>query len=275
MIRISVISPVLNEIDFIGYSIMAMLPHVHEFVYTLDEQSNDGTRELLQHIKDKYAHEKLIVLDHPTFKPLDTPKYNEAYNRCIREATGDAVAFIHPDMIVTKWPEVISPGPLAWWTNLTSYARDFQTIIVKGRTNRWKNIHAKKFGIHYYGGYGSNNEAFYHSDITGTSYRDYGNDYTKYPFEVADSGIHLNHYCELKGYARRLEKMKLCLKMQHPEATDDWIEDKAIHHPRVTLETTTDRFGVFEFKESVEAVPDVFNKYMEEFGSFKKELEPV
>lgn len=269
--KISVISPVLNEVDFIGFSIMATLDNVHEFVYALDEKSNDGTRELLHHIKDKYAHERLVILEHPTFHPSDMERYNEAFNVCIGKSTGDACFFLHPDMIVTKWPESIPEVPLAWWTNITSYARDFQTIIVKGRTNRWKNIHAKKFGLHYFGGYGSVNEDFYHSDITARSYKHYGDEFSKYPFQVADSGIHVNHYCELKGYGRRLEKMKLCLKTQHPQAGDEWIEEKAIHHPRVTLEATTDRFGAFEFKSTDTEIPEVFKKYGQEFDQFKKE----
>ena len=288
--RISVVGPVLNEVDFIGQSIMAALPYVHEFIYTLDEKSNDGTRELLRYIKEKYAHEKLIVLEHPTFHPSDMERYNAAFNVGIGRSTGDACWFLHPDMIVTEWPDVadsckkvpncfelhpdavLTPqGPLAWWVTVTSFARDFRTVITKGRTDRWKNIHAKRLGLHYFGGYGSQNEDFYHSDITGRSYKHYGSEFSKYPFEVADSGIKLNHYCELKGYARRLEKMKLCLKTQHPQADAGWIEERATHHPRVTLEPTTDRFGAFEFKESDQSVPEVFSKYADEFSQFKKE----
>lgn len=270
--KISVIAPVLNEVDFIGYSIMACLPNVHEFIYALDSKSCDGTRELLEHVKAKYAHEKLIVFDTPTFHPSDMERYNAAFNLCIGRATGDACWFLHPDMVVTGWPPEINDKPLAFWTNITSYARDFQTVIVKGRTTRWKNIHRKIMGLHYYGGYGSQNEDFYHSDITGRSYRHYGDAFKQYPFEVADSGISVNHYCELKDYDRRLEKMKLCLKTQNPNASEAWIEDNAIHHPRVTLEDTDGRFGVFEFKETQASEPDVFRKYGPEFKPFKQEI---
>jgi cellulose synthase/poly-beta-1,6-N-acetylglucosamine synthase-like glycosyltransferase len=61
-VRVSIVCPVLNETPWIGYSIMAALPYVHEFIYALDAKSDDGTRELLHHVKDKYAHERLSDL---------------------------------------------------------------------------------------------------------------------------------------------------------------------------------------------------------------------
>lgn len=272
--RISVIGPVLNEVEFIGYSIMSCLNYVHEFIYSLDENSSDGTRELLHYIKEKYAHEKLVILDQPTFHPSDRVDYNRAFNDGIARMTGDAAWFLHPDMIVTN-PEVIVDdwtNSMAWWINITSYSGDLETEITKGRSNKWKNIHMKKFGLHYYGEYGSQNEDFYHSEITGKSYRHYAEEFTKYPFKVSDSGIYVNHYCELKDYARRLEKMKLCLKTQHPTFTDELIEDLAIQHPRVTLEEGAERFGTFRFEKTKKPIPDVFAKYKEEFSAFKKEL---
>jgi len=270
MTRVSIIGPVLNEAQFIGFSIMSMLEHAHEFVYALDAKSSDGTRELLQYIKEKYAHEKLVILEHPTFHPLEMDKYNEAFNRCIRESSGDAIAFIHPDMICTKWADP-KEGPLAWWTNVTSYAKDLKTVITKGRCDKWKNIHAKRFGVHYAGAYGSQNEDFYHSAITGKAYKHYGTDFAKYPFEVTDSGIDLAHYCELKPYKRRLEKMKLCLKTQTGSKDEAFIDDLATNHPRVTLEQSSNRFGQFEFTESANPIPEVFTKYEQEFSQFKKE----
>lgn len=250
---------------------MAALPFVHQFIYALDEKSDDGTRELLNHIKKHYAYEKLIVFDHPTFHPSDQEAYNGAFNACIDKSTGDAMWFLHPDMIVTKGAG-LEEGPLAWWTNITSFAGDLQTQITKGRTSKWKNIHANKFNLRYFGGYGSVNEDFYHTDITGHSYRHYGEEFSLYPFEVKDSGISINHYCEVKEYKRRYEKMKLCLRTQHPEFDDSRIEELAVQHPRVTLEPSGSFFGRFEFKESTQDIPDVFKKYKAEFEAFSKEL---
>jgi hypothetical protein len=269
-VNLSVICPVLNECPWIGYGILAALPYVEQFVYALDEKSDDGTRELLHYVKEKYAKERLIILEHPTFHPHDMKAYNGAFNRCIQESTGDACIFLHPDMIIVEG-KALEKGPLAWFTQMTSYAGDLKTVITKGRADKWKNIHAKKFGLTYFGGYGSQNEDFYHTDITGKSYRHYGLEFSRYPYHVADSGIRINHYCELKSYKRRLEKMKLCLKTLAPESSEEWIEESAINHPRVTLEPSSSRFGEFLFEERPDAIPDVFTKHKEEFEQFTKE----
>lgn len=272
--RISIICPVKNEIQFIGYSVMSMLPHVHEFVYAIAPSSDDGTVDLLRHIAKKYGQIggkiRLLIQSKYDFDPHDMNAYNESFQDCIEESTGNTCAFIHPDMVVTKWNDP-PEGPLAWWTNVTSYARDMTTVITKGRCSQWKNLHAKKFGLRYLGGYGSANEDFYHSDITGKSLKHFGTDFQQYPFEVANSGIEVAHFCELKPYKRRLEKMKLCLKTQHPSFTDGLIEEMAVNHPRVTLEQSSSQFGQFEFTETVQPIPEVFTKYKDEFESFQKE----
>lgn len=269
--KVSVLCPVLDEHPWIGYSIMAGLPYVHEFIYALDRNTSDGTRELLRHIISKYAGDKVKIIDTPNFHPSNMKAYNQAFNSCIEESTGDACWFLHPDMLITKWDEP-EDGPLAWVVNVTSYAGDFNTRITRGRAKQWKNIHAKKFGLHYYGGYGSQNEDFYHSDITGKSYKHFGGEFSKYPYRVGMTGIEINHYCELKSYRRRLEKMKLCLKTQNPSFADDFIHDLAVQHPRVTLEQSSTKFGAFEFKQTGDGVPEVITKYKDEFESIKEKL---
>ncbi len=267
--KISVISPVKNEAEFIGYSIMQVLEHVHEFVYAC-APSTDGTDELLEHIKAQYAGNKLRILRKPSYdwNPHDRRAYNASYNDCIEAATGDAVFFLHPDMLVTN-PEAIAEmpkNPLAWYTHITSYAGDFQTVITKGRVTRWKNIHAKKFGLHYFGKYGDEVEDFYHKAITGTAYKHHGTAFNKYPFVVADSGLRVNHYCELKNYRRRLEKMTTCIKNLFPGINQMAAEELAAQHPRVTLESTTDKFGEFAFEKNEKAaLPQVMQQYGEEF----------
>lgn len=264
--KISVIAPVKNEAQFIGYSIMAVWPYVEEFVYAIAPSSNDGTIDILRYIAKKHGKVRLLIDPRYDFNPLDEKAYNASYDDCIQQARGDAVWFLHPDMIVTN-PEKIAElqeGPLAWWVKMTSYAKDLNTVITKGRCTKWKNIHAKKFGLVYRGGYGSTNEDFYHQDITGTSYRHFGTDFAKYPYLVSGSGIEVNHYCENKPYDRRYEKMKLCLKTQFPNLSDAEIEKAASEHPRVTLDTTSRVFGDFEFKPGGE-VPEVFAKYKSEF----------
>lgn len=271
--KISVIAPVLNEVDFIGYSIMAAEPYVDEFIYALDEKSSDGTRDLLYHIQNKYLGDRLKVLHHSTFHPHNMEAYNEAFNRCIRESSGDACFFLHPDMIITRGSKDI-PEAMAWYSTITSYAGDLQTVITKGRATKWKNIHIKKFGLHYFGAYGSQNEDFYHRDITGKSYKHYGEEFSKYPFAIADSTFSINHYCENKDYRRRLEKMKLCLKTLHPGFPDDKIDELAVQHPRVSLESSSKTFGNFVFEPSGDPIPGVFDKY-KEFKEFSTREELV
>lgn len=271
--KIAVIAPILNEAQFVGYSIMAAWPYVEEFVYAVSPKSDDGTIEILRHIAKTYGKVRILLQSKYDFNPHDLKAYNESFNDCIQQTRCDAAWFLHPDMIVTN-PERIAdlkPGPLAWTTNITSYAKDYKTVITKGRATQWKNIHAKKLGLHYYGEYGSQNEDFYHSEITGKSYKHFGTDFKKYPFEVTNSGIEVNHYCELKPYKRRLEKMKLCLKTLVPNATEGALDESASHHPRVTLEQSSQRFGTFEFTETENPIPDVFAKHKEEFDQFLKE----
>lgn len=267
--KVSVISPVKNEAQFIGYSIMSVLPYIHEIVYSC-AKSNDGTDELLSHIKTKYAGDKLKVLykPHYDFDVKNMEAYNDAFNDCIKEATGDYVWFLHPDMIVTN-PEAIENknDSIALYTNITSYAKDFNTKITSGRATKWKNIHRKRFGLHYYGGYGSQNEDFYHSEITGFDYSHHGEQFNRYPFRVSDSGIRVNHYCELKDFSRRLDKMVKCLSTLFPGSSVEALRERALAHPRVTLEPTTELFGKFVFAETNDPIPSVFEKYKDEFES--------
>jgi glycosyltransferase involved in cell wall biosynthesis len=213
-VKISVIAPILNEVQFVGYSIMSCLEQVHEFIYSVDSESSDGTRELLEHIKNKYAHEKLRIIEYPHFETTDTKAYNGSFQVCLDSMRGEIAYFLHPDQIVTNPEEIpnINTSPLALWTTLTSYAGDLTHVISEGRCDRWKNMHKNLLGLHYAGAYGSTNEDFYHSYITGKSYKFHGTNFNQYPFEVRDSGIKANHYCEVKPHQRRLEKMIRCLK---------------------------------------------------------------
>lgn len=271
-LAISVVCPVKNEFPWIGYSILSALPYVHEFLYAVSP-SEDGTQELLEYLEQKYP-EKIKPFPYPDFHPHDMAAYNESFNLGISRMTGSVAWFLHPDMIVTKGAE-LSEGPLAWTVEVASYAGDFHTKITKGRVNRWKNMHAKKFGFHYYGGYGSQNEDFYHADITGTAYKHYGTEFSKYPFDIAESGFSVNHYCELKSYKRRREKMELCLKTQNPWMADEAVKEMAAQHPRVTLQPSGTRYGTFEFEKVNDPIPDVITKYEKEFSQFSKEKELI
>ena len=274
--RVSVIAPLKNEAPWIGYSVMAAYPGIHEFIYAVDPLSDDGSLEILQDLQNELGKDKVRFMADKefSFDPMDRAAYNNAFNACIEASTGEACFFLHPDMIVEN-PGVLLDLPLhalAWYTTITSYAGDFQTVISKGRGTKWKNIHRKQFGLHYYGGYGSRNEDFYHSDITFEAHDFHGSNFGKYPFQVADSGLFVNHYCELKSYKRRLEKMRLCMKTQYPGLKDSAIDDMAANHPRVHLTDQKGIYGefVFERKEQPE-IPEVVKKYQSRFESFLKE----
>lgn len=271
--KVSVISPVKNESQFIGYSVMAVLPYIHELIYNVSRETNDGTVEILEHIQKKYDTDgKIKWFFGDDFNVHDMPAYNKAFNDCIERSTGDAVWFLHPDMVVTnpKAITAIKEGPMAWFTNLESYARDMDTVITNGRATRWKNIHVKRMGLHYFGGYGSQNEDFYHKAITGDAHEHYGEAFSSYPFRIADSGIRVNHYCELKPYRRRREKMENCLKTLFPEVKGAEMEVMAATHPRVTLEMSSGMFGQFKFEKKDVQIPEVFMRHKEEFEGLRK-----
>lgn len=277
--KLSVIAPVLNEVDFIGYSIMSVLPYIHSIHYGIDKKSNDGTLELVKAISENDGKGKVFWYQDSAFDidPMNMKEYNEAFNVLIGCAMGhkaDAVWFLHPDMICTNPEAILSmdESAIALYTNIKSFAGDLNTVITKGRADKWKSIHVTRLGLHYYGGYGSQNEDLYHKEITGKSYKHYGMEFSKYPYRVADSGLKINHYCEVKPYKRRLEKMKLCLKTLSPRASAEVIEEVAVHHPRVTNEPSSTRFGEFKFEKIQEDVPEVFKKHRDAFEPFKKEL---
>lgn len=275
--RIAVIGPVYNEAQFLPYSIMAVHPFVEEFVYAVSPKSDDGTIEILRYISKTYGKIKILIKPEYDFDPMDMLAYDQSFNDCIQNTKAEAVWFLHPDQIVTNPEQIreLKEGPLAWTVNMTSFAQDFNTVITKGRCTQWKNLHANKFGLHYFGGYGSQNEDFYHAEITGKAYKHYGTEFQKYPFEVMATGINVNHYCELKPYKRRMEKMKYCLKTQIPYATDRAIEEMATHHPRVTLEDSSTRFGQFEFTQTTQPIPEVFENFKDEFSHILKQKELV
>jgi glycosyltransferase involved in cell wall biosynthesis len=273
-LKLSVICPVLNEEQFIGYSAMSFR-NAHEIIYLVDQESTDGTIPLLNHIKDKYLGDKLriIIDDRPGSHDMTVPTFNaECYNWLVREATGDAIVCAHPDMICTNPESVqnVPEGPLSWWMDCRSFAGDVNTEITEGRNNRWKSMFAKKFGLHYFGGYGDTTEDFYFKAITGTVHKHHGADFDLYPFEVADSGIDVNHYCEMKPYAYRLSKMVKCLMTQNPRITKEVAEEAAANHPRVTLQSGPSPFGYFEIGMTKEPIPEVFPKYYKEFNQFIK-----
>lgn len=273
--RLSLICPVLNEDQFIGYSVMSFQKYIDELIYLVDQESTDGTIPLLNYIKNRYVGDKLkiVIDDRPGSHDMTNPVFNAGcYNLLLKHATGDAIVCAHPDMVCTN-PEgilTIPEGPLSWWMGCRSFAGDVYTEIIEGRHNRWKSMFAKKFGLHYYGGYGDTTEDFYFRDITGDVHKHHGQDFDAYPFEVGYAGFDVNHYCEMKPYAYRFQKMVKCLMTQGKHITKEVAEEAAANHPRVTLQTGPSPFGYFEIGPTKQPIPEVFEKYYEEFNQFIK-----
>jgi len=289
--KIAAIAPVLNECPWIGYSIMAALPGIDSMHYGIDGKSNDGTFELVKMLSETAGKDKVFWYRGQDFDidVTDKHQYENAFNvliECAKSTKPDAILYLHPDMIITNPEQMarIDPEPVAWYTHIRSFAKNLTTEITKGRALTWKNMHCPRFGLKYVGAYGTLEEDFYHHDITGNSYKHYGEEYSKYPFRVADSGLRINHYCEVKPYRRRLEKMKTCLKVMYPQIDDYQIKTIASNHPRVTLEPTPENYLIpldgkhnaeikkaFVFEPTQDPIPEVFDKYRKEFESFKKE----
>jgi hypothetical protein len=265
---ISVFSLIKNEVSFIGFGIMSLLPYVDELVYG-DGNSTDGTIELIEYIKSKYDPDNKIKLfkdfDFKDFKEDYVKKFNEIMSKC----SGDYLWYCHPDMIVD------SPGRLldretwkakAFSVGMRSFAgENMELEIVKGRTPTWKTIMKNDFGLHYWGNYGDDHEDMYFKAITGDEHIVHKN-MRFYPFRVEDSGIRLNHFCECKPMDRRKQKMETVIKTITGVTDELKIKDVVENHPRVTLDGKEKAFGVFEFKDRQDPLPVVFEKHREEFN---------
>src|SRR3990167_2412501 len=267
---VSVFALIKNESQFIGYSVMSLLPYVDEFCYG-DGNSTDGTLELLDYIKKKYDPENKIKVfrdfDFSDFKDDYVKKFNEIMNK----ANGGYKFYCHPDMILTDPGQLVNREKwkdFAYFVYMRSFAgEDMDLEIIKGRTNKWKTIMKNGFGLHYWGYYGDQNEDMYFKAITGDTHRVY-QDMRQYPFQVGDSGVKISHFCECKPRARREEKMKTVFKTVGLMKTDDseiHEFDLVSSHPRVHLQNHSGPWGSFEFTPRKDALPDVFEKHKQEF----------
>lgn len=257
-------SIVKDEAQFIGYSVMSILEHIDEIVYA-DGNSTDGTLELLEYIKATYDKDnKIKVLKGWDCANL-TDDYTRLFNDLLKECRGDYKWFLHPDMIVTTPQNITNISmdrrALAYFVNVRSFAGDGRTEITKGRTSRWKSIMKDDFGLHYWGTYGHLHEDMYF-DFQEHKVR---LDMRSYPFEVRDSQIHLEHFCECKPRKRREEKMEKIARYGFGVTNDLAVEDLITNHPRVHLQSQDGNYGLFKFEPRKDDLPAVFAKYKAEF----------
>ena len=258
-----------NEREWIGPHIMRILPHVDAMCF-YDGDSTDGTLEIIEYIIENHADGDKIIL----VKGADPKNLKESYvkmfNQCMGQLKTDWAWFIHPDMYVEN-PEAIKKAgesdEISQFTNLKSYGGEpgGKLYEIKGRGEAWKNIYRLRnpdLGAHYHGFYGAQNEDVYYSAITGNSHDHYGTSFEKYPYPVIDSGIHVQHYSDVRPLARRLERMKRCLENQgHPEG---YIDEIAANHPRVTFKDGAGlEFKEVEWPEEFKRHEDIFKKINE------------
>lgn len=257
-----------NESQWIGFSIMSTKDFIEEYVY-FDGNSTDGTVELLKYIRDKYKV-NIKVVEHQDPKDLQED-YVRIFNENIKALTSDYAFFLHPDMICTKGPSPELWDATAYHVKIRSFSGEpgeSLQEITEGRTDRWKAIMRNGMGLHYYGHYGAGNEDMYFKDLTGDEHLLYEN-FASYPYEVCNSGIELNHYSDVRSYARRYGRMCSVLKNQYPEIKDEeQIKELAKNHPRVSLEPNP-KYGNFKFEETRD-IPEVFHKYNDEFAEVCK-----
>lgn len=224
-----------NEAPWIAANLLAWLPYLDEMVL-FDGNSEDGTLEIIEAVKREHPEgSKITLVKDKDPKDLQAD-YVRLFDECLRTLSTDLAAFLHPDMIPSKVPEL---GHLAGCVAASMRMRSFagepgaQLYEIKGRGEAWKNVYRLRnpdLGAHYFGHYGHSAEDVYFSEITGAEHAHHGSNFSAYPYEVVDSGIEVLHFSDVRPYARRLDRMKKCLANQGNPV------EFAELHPRVTLQ---------------------------------------
>ena len=228
-----------DEAQFIRPHLQVWLPHLTEMVF-FDGGSTDGTLEVIKEfIKKEHGH-KIKLFGNMDPKDL-TNDYTRLSNEAMRSLSTDLAMFLHPDMMPDNPDEVLKlpDGITAATVNMASFAGEpggdiYQ--IISGRTNRWKNIYRLRnpdLGAHYHGHYGAANEDTYFSEITGAEHNFHGDRFDRYPYTVTHLDLKVNHYSDVRPYARRLDRMEKCLINQGYNR--ETAKEVAPIHPRVSL----------------------------------------
>jgi hypothetical protein len=225
-----------NEINFIKDHLDMWLPCLDSMTF-YDGNSTDGTLEILR--KYAKAHSKITLKEDKDIKDFEKD-YQRLSNECMWDCKSDIGIFLHPDMFPVNG-EILKNLPkdmIAATAEMESFAGEPKGPLYRilGRGKAWKNIYRLRnpnLGAHYFGSYGAQNEDTYFSEITGNDHKHYGTNFNMYPYPVVNSGLKIQHYSDVRPYARRLERMKRCLKNQgYPQRKIDMI---AAEHPRVSL----------------------------------------
>lgn len=225
-----------NEEQFIKSHVEAWLPYL-DFMLFYDGGSTDGTLEILRRFAVSTIKVKVVEDKDPRNLAED---YTRISNECLRANPCDMVIFLHPDMLPINGEALrtIPDDAIAASMDMRSFAGepDGDIYEIQGRGQKWKNIYRLRnpdLGAHYFGAYGAQNEDTYFSEITGNAHEHYGQDMARYPYPVFDTGLIVNHYSDVRPYARRLDRMIKCLVNQGLDQSE--AERIAPNHPRVSL----------------------------------------
>lgn len=241
---------VKNEAGWIAPHILRILPFIDECVF-FDGNSDDGTIEIIEFIQSAHPDGNKIRLVKDR-DPKDLKEdYVRLFNECLRSLSTDLAIFLHPDMYVinpSRLLDVKDSSAVALTTKMRSFGGEpgGQLYEIVGRGPAWKNIYRLRnpdLGAHYWGHYGHVNEDVYFSAITGSAHVLHEK-IAKYPYAVADSGLEILHFSDVRPYARRVDRMIKCLL--NNKWTQAEAEEKAAVHPRVTFKSA----GQFTFKEA-------------------------
>ena len=253
-----------NESAWIAAHLLNLLPFIDEAVL-YDGNSTDGTLEIIKAIRADHPDGWKIKLHEGRDCANLQQAYVELFDDCLHELSTDLAYFAHPDFYCvnpSRLLDIKASGAVALTTSMRTFGGepDGPLFEIKGRSDKWKNIYRLRnpdLGAHYHGHYGMVNEDVYFAAITGDQHNHYGANMDAYPYEVEESGLEILHFSDVRPYARRLERMRTCLRNQGNPV------ELAETHPRVTLKPggfKYDSFSLVPAEWPVEMI-EARNKY--------------
>lgn len=258
-----------NEARWIRAHILSWLPWVDEMIF-FDGNSTDGTLDIIRDIRKSHPFGKRIKLHEGKDCANLQADYQRLFNECLRSLSTDYAIFAHPDMILDE------PGNIGFLGDAVAYTVSMRSFagepdgqlyeIMNGRAKAWKNIYRLRnpdLGLHFFGDYGAIDEDFYFSKITGKEHKLH-TDFSKYPYDVKDSGIKISHFSDVRPLERRIDRMVKCIINNGFD--EKFAREVASNHPRVTFQAITEVASGLAFKpgHEFEFVPVETPAYLKE-----------
>jgi glycosyltransferase involved in cell wall biosynthesis len=269
-LKISAFSFCGNEVSYIGYSTMSLLPYVDEVIWA-DGNSNDGTLDLIKHIQTQYDPEKKVKLFEGFLFENYREDYDEKFNWLLKRCSGDWVIFNHADMVwLDPWKirpllEAIHEDDFIWGlrVNFRSFIND-RWHCMEENDYTWPLIYKNAHGLHHRGAYGTPYEDFYFEDGLRHDIRSSRRDSEE--IRIFHSSIWMHHYRSCKPEWQRLDKMVKQFKATFPEKSLEECTQLAKQHPYIDQR----KLRTWSYNGPQ---PRVFEQYESEFSGFIKSLE--